>query len=145
MIYHTFSFQNLPAHQFVPYLNHFMEQESSSLLPWHVCWLNNDSEQVIGLLPKTSWTAYKNVLPQSKSITPLLDIEILKTSRQVSSDKIDAYQRSNSKTSNLTPKVKSAINDNKNPNATIASTINSHSVNYSIEYKKWIEELIEYC
>ena len=142
MIYHTFSFQKLPAHQLVPYLNHFMEQESLSLLPWHVCWLNNDSEQVIGLLPKTSWTAYKNTLPQSKStsITPLLDIGILKTSRQVSSDKIDAYQRSNLKTPNLTSKVESISNNNKNSSDAIASTINSHSINYSIEYKKWIEE-----
>lgn len=147
MIYHTFSFQNLPAYQLVPYLNHFMEQESSSLLPWHVCWLNNDSEQVIGLLPKTSWTAYKNVLLQSKSMstTPSLNIEILKTSRQVPSDEIDAYQQSNLKNPNLTSKLESTSNDNKAPSATIANTINSRSVNYSIEYKKWIEELIGYC
>nr|WP_241879156.1 hypothetical protein [Psychrobacter sp. PraFG1]UNK05861.1 hypothetical protein MN210_03510 [Psychrobacter sp. PraFG1] len=52
MIYHTFSFDNLPAHQLVPYLIDFVEQCAERHLPWHVCWLNNQGSPVVGLLPK---------------------------------------------------------------------------------------------
>lgn len=83
MIYHTFTFHNLPAHQLLPHLIDFIEQSSLVHLPWHPCWLNNEGQQVIGLLPKTSWTAYNSSDPDATTLKESnLNIEILKTSRQ---------------------------------------------------------------
>lgn len=83
MIYHTFTFHNLPAHQLLPHLIDFIEQSSLAHLPWHPCWLNNEGHQVIGLLPKTSWTAYNSSDPDATTLKESnLNIEILKTSRQ---------------------------------------------------------------
>lgn len=94
MIYHTFAFHNLPAHQLLPHLIDFIEQSCLSHLPWHPCWLNNEGQQVIGLLPRTSWTVYNGSDPVPPTLKESnLNIEILKTSRQ-ESDTIDAqYDR----------------------------------------------------
>lgn len=94
MIYHTFAFHNLPAHKLLPHLIDFIEQSSLSYLPWHPCWLNNDGQQVIGLLPKTSWTAYSSSDPVSTTLKQSnLNIEILKTSRQDSDTLNSHYDR----------------------------------------------------
>ncbi len=121
MIYHTFSFHNLPADQLLPHLTDFIEQSNLSHLPWHPCWLNNEGEQVIGLLPKNAWSAYKNSDLASTLKEPTLNIEILKTSRQESNNNIELQS-----TSNL-------------------PSIQSHSERYVIDYQVWIEELTCYC
>src|SRR5690554_4916253 len=95
MIYHTFSFHNLPADQLLPHLTDFIEQSNLSHLPWHPCWLNNEGEQVIGLLPKNAWSAYKNSDLASTLKEPTLNIEILKTSRQESNNNIELQSTSN--------------------------------------------------
>lgn len=75
MIYHTFSFDNLPAHQLVPYLIDFVEQCAERHLPWHVCWLNNQGSPVVGLLPKKSWSVSPITQPHNLK-SSALNVEV---------------------------------------------------------------------
>lgn len=160
MIYHTFSFNNLPAHQLIPQLIRFVKQTSQSNFAWQVCWLNNDGEQVIGLLPKTAWTVYpcqqnhsannqaiKDTTANSETLAQTnpnhpLNIEILKVSRQVISPNIDHNVQS-----------ELAATDNQLAKSAMGATLsesenNSFSINsctkYCVDYQYWIEELIQY-
>ncbi|WP_296403789.1 anthranilate synthase component I family protein [Psychrobacter sp.] len=130
MIYHTFSFANLPAHELMPHLASFLERHSHCKLSWHLCWLSNESQPVIGLLPIKAWTAYT-----SSQIDSALKIEVLKTSRHIELNKTKAHPYDNS-----TPNHGSIHSNNFN-----AEHISNEHVSYHLTYNEWIEELISYC
>lgn len=127
MIYHTFSFNNLPAHQLLPPLIKFLHARTQPSVPWHVCWLNNEGDAVVGLLPKQSWTAYQSIetLEATTSKSTSFNIEILKTSRQ------EHFS------SNV---VAAPVFDGP----TQPHLINHCYETYAIGYKAWIEQLIDY-
>lgn len=105
MIHHTFIFNDLPAHELVPYLvaqsKHWHNRQTNqnrannSPQPWHVCWLNNDNNPVIGLLPRTSWivnpTQSGDLAAAQSNNAPALNIEIIKSCRQEPNPHFDCY------------------------------------------------------
>lgn len=159
MIYHTFSLNNLPAHQLLPHLIRFVEETSQSDFAWQVCWLNNEDEQVIGLLPKTAWTVNQcrqNYSANNGTVTDetiksktqnlnqtnynnRLDIEILKATRQVVSLAIDKNAQSDLAAINNQPAIDERLTEGENQDCKGYSYSN-----YCLDYQQWIEELILY-
>ncbi|WP_230657864.1 anthranilate synthase component I family protein [Psychrobacter sp. I-STPA10] len=81
-----FQLQNLPAHYLLPLLiTHLSEHDNTA--EWGVCWLQNKTRPIIGILPKVSWCVY----PNSHLTNNRLNInevqphyQIIKTERQTS-------------------------------------------------------------
>ncbi|WP_227429437.1 anthranilate synthase component I family protein [Psychrobacter sp. I-STPA6b] len=81
-----FFLQNLPAHQLIPSLVHFL-QAYDAKITWQVCWLENQHQPVIGLLPKCAWTVY----PLDSE--NLQDYRIIRSQRHYSLNKTDNIEQ----------------------------------------------------
>lgn len=160
MTTHSFSFNSLSSGQLVPILINFLEQSNQPKLAWHVCWLNNEGEQVVGLLPKTAWSAYtpRNDMalkpntqtfpvpalstqspPTQTGARKSIDIEILKVTRQVGFDEINQHscQTNNGICNNNSPsninRKNSKINDNKLLGSHLSQSNDATELNRSTE------------
>ncbi|WP_201586670.1 anthranilate synthase component I family protein [Psychrobacter jeotgali] len=119
----SWRFGDLSAAELLPLLQrHLLAQDKQA--HWQIVWLNNEGRQVIGLLPKVSWSVYFSAI----------DTDITNVEKLASFYNPDAPYNPNS----LYSVVKTCRDDHDN------YSTNKAVITTQMSYSAWQQELIDY-